>query len=69
MNAGVGPAFFPVVQVGLSFLQTFETLSLERRFLCMADAGLDLTLAEKRALQTVLTVAQKFSLSLILFTR
>jgi len=35
----------------------------------MADAGLDLTLAEKRALQTVLTVAQKFSLSLILFTR
>ena len=45
VNARVGPALFPVVQVGLGFLQTFEALSLERRLLGMADAGLDLALA------------------------
>ena len=38
VNAGVGPAFLPVIQVGLSFVQTFEALSLEGRFLSMADA-------------------------------
>jgi len=34
-----------VIQVGLSFVQAFEALSLEGRFLSMADAGLDLALA------------------------
>src|SRR4029450_3703607 len=45
VNPCIGPALLPVVQVDLSFLQTFEALSLQRRFLGMADAGLDLPLA------------------------
>jgi hypothetical protein len=38
VNARVRPALLPVVQVGLGFLQTFEALSLQGRFLGMADA-------------------------------
>lgn len=45
MNAGVRPALFPVIQVGLGFLQSFEALSLQRRFLGMTNTGFDLPLA------------------------
>ena len=45
VNARVGPALFPVIQVGLRFFQTFEALPFERRFLGVADAGLDLALS------------------------
>jgi len=43
VNARVGPALFPMIQVSLSILQTFEALSLEGCFLGMAHAALDLT--------------------------
>src|SRR5258708_33334892 len=42
MDALVGPAFFPVVQIRLRLFQTLEALALQRRLLRMADPGLDL---------------------------
>ena len=45
MNPRVRPALLPVVQIGLRLLQTFEALSLQGRFLGVADAGLYLALA------------------------
>src|SRR5271165_435080 len=63
MDARVGPARFPVIQGGLRLLGAFEAHALQRGLLRMAHAALDLPLGEKRALQTVLTVAQKFSSS------
>jgi len=61
VNAGVGPVLFPVVQVSLGFFQAFKALSLQRSFLGMANAGLDLPFGEKCAMQTVVMVANKFS--------
>jgi hypothetical protein len=69
VDAGVGPPLLPMVQVRLRFCQALEPLSLQRRLLGMADAGLDFAFGEKRALQTVVAVAQKFSPSHILSTR
>src|SRR5579859_183068 len=45
VNAGVGPAFFPAIEIGLGFFQTLEAQTLEWRFLRMADAGFDFALA------------------------
>ena len=45
VDARVGPALFPMIQIGLRFLQAFETHALQRRLLRMADAALDLPLA------------------------
>src|SRR5258708_6993304 len=45
VNTSVGPTLFPIVQVVLSLLQTFEALALQRCFLRVADAGLDLPFA------------------------
>ena len=41
MDAGVGPALFPVIEIGLSLFQALEALALERGFLRVADAGFD----------------------------
>ena len=43
MDAGIGPALFPVIEIGLSLLQALEALTLERSFLGVADAGFDFT--------------------------
>jgi hypothetical protein len=43
MNAGVGPARFPPVQIRLSFFQAFKAHSLQRRFLGVGDTGFDFT--------------------------
>ena len=40
MDARVGPALFPAVQIGLRFLETLKALPLERCFLRVADPGL-----------------------------
>jgi len=61
VDARVGPVDFPAVQVGLRLFQAFKALPLERRVLGVPDAALDLALGEKRAMQTVVTVAPKFS--------
>ena len=45
VDARVGPARFPVIQVGLRLLKAFEAHALQRRLLRMADAALDLPLA------------------------
>ena len=45
VDARVGPALLPVVQIGLRLLQAFEAQSFQRRFLGMADASLHLSLA------------------------
>ena len=39
VDARVGPAQFPVIEIGLSFLQAFKALSFERCFLRVADTG------------------------------
>ena len=38
MNAGIGTACLPTIQIGLCLLQAFKAFSLERP-LCVADAG------------------------------
>src|ERR1700691_4017188 len=43
MNARVGPALLPVIQIRLSLFQALEALTLQWRFLRMADSGFDLT--------------------------
>ena len=37
MDAGVGPAFLPVIEIDLSLLQALEALTLERGFLRVSD--------------------------------
>ena len=61
VNARVGPALFPVIEIRLRFFQALEPLSFQRRFLRVADAGFDFALGEKRALQIVRVTRQKFS--------
>jgi hypothetical protein len=39
VNAGVGPAFFPVIQIGLGLVESFETQSFQGRLLRMADTA------------------------------
>src|SRR5579885_1884217 len=41
MNAGVGPALLPAVQISLCVFQALEALSFEWSLLCMSDTGLD----------------------------
>jgi len=38
VNAGIGPALFPMVEIALRLLQAFEAESFERGFLGMTDA-------------------------------
>lgn len=45
MNAGVGPALFPMIEVGLRLGQGLKTLSLQWRLLGVADTALDLSFA------------------------
>jgi hypothetical protein len=45
VDAGVGPALFPVIEVGLGLFQALEALPLERSFLRVSDAGFDFTFA------------------------
>ena len=45
VDARVGPARFPVVQIGLGLFQALEAQSFQRRFLGVADAGFDLPFA------------------------
>jgi hypothetical protein len=45
VDARVSPAFFPAIEVGLGFFQTLEAQTFQRRFLRVADAGLDFALA------------------------
>src|SRR5208283_5752090 len=53
VDAGVGPAFFPVVQIGLGLFQALETLAFQRRLFGMSNSGFDLTLVESHRMQTV----------------
>src|SRR6266705_2021473 len=41
MNAGIGPALFPAIQIRLRFLETLKAHPFEGRFLGVADPGLD----------------------------
>jgi hypothetical protein len=45
MNAGVGPALFPAIQVGLSLFQTLEAQTFQRGSLRVADTGLNFAFA------------------------
>ena len=45
MDAGVGPAFFPAIQVGLRLVETLEAQAPQRRFLRVADGGFHLPFA------------------------
>src|SRR6266567_1550426 len=45
VDALVGPALFPVIQIRLRFFQALELLALQWRFLGMGYAGLNLTLS------------------------
>src|SRR4249920_167920 len=40
VNARIGPALFPVIQVSLCLLKTLKTLPLQRGILCVTDAAL-----------------------------
>ncbi len=41
MDPRVGPVLFPVVQIHLRFFHALEALALQRRLLCVGDAGFD----------------------------
>ena len=41
MNASIGAASFPTIQIGLCFFQTLEAFPFERCLLGMSDGGLD----------------------------
>ena len=45
VDARVGPALFPAVQIGLRFFQALEAQPFQRRLLGVSDAGLHLALA------------------------
>ena len=45
VNARVGPALLPVVQIGLRLFEALEALPFERRLLRMPDAGFNLAFA------------------------
>ena len=45
MDAGVGPAPLPAVEVGLGVVEPLEAEAAQRRLLRVADAGLDLALS------------------------
>ena len=45
VDARVGPAFFPSVQIGLGFFQTLEAQAFQRCSLRMTNAGFDLAFA------------------------
>ena len=45
MDALVGLALFPVIQIRLCFFQALELLALQRRLLRMGHTGLNLTLS------------------------
>jgi hypothetical protein len=45
MDARVGPACFPMVQIGLGCLQAFKTQPFQRRVLRVADAPFHLPFA------------------------
>src|SRR5262249_20126749 len=45
VDASVGPARLPAIEIGLRFLQTLEAQALERRALGVADGRFDLALA------------------------
>src|SRR5271165_1403540 len=45
VDAGVGPALFPMIEVGLGFFHTLEAQAFQRCSLRMTNAGFDLTFA------------------------
>ena len=45
VNARIGPAFLPAVQVSLSFAEAFEAQSAQRSLLRVSDTGLDFSLS------------------------
>jgi hypothetical protein len=60
VDAGVGPAGVPAVQVRLGLVQRLEALTLERRGLRMADGRLDLALLESYRLQPMPVIHRGF---------
>ena len=52
---------FPVVQVGLSLLQAFETQPFQRSILGMADAAFHFSLGSSRQLHPVVAVRGNIS--------
>ena len=69
VDARVGPARLPAVEVSLGVGEALQALAFERCVLGVADAAFDFAFGEKRALQTVTTVARKFLPSRIRFIR
>jgi hypothetical protein len=61
VNARVGPALFPVIQVSLCFLQAFEAQTFQWRVLGMTDASLDFAFGSSRQLHPVVTVRGSIS--------
>ena len=45
VDARVGPALFPVIEVGLGFFQTLEAQAFQRGSLRITDAGFDFAFA------------------------
>ncbi len=45
MDAGVSPAGFPAIQIGLGLFEAFETLALQRGLLGVSDTGFDFAFA------------------------
>ena len=61
VNARVGPALLPVVQIRLLLFQALEALPLQRCFLGMSDARFDLGLGADCRMHRVRTVRRSDS--------
>jgi hypothetical protein len=53
VDAGIGAAGLPMVQIGLRFFQALEAFSLEWCFLGVAHGGLDFSFAQSRQLHVI----------------
>ena len=60
VDAGVGPARLPAIEIGLGLVERLEAQPLERRFLGMADGRLYLALLESCRLQPVSLIRRRF---------
>jgi hypothetical protein len=51
VDARVGPALFPVIEVGLGFVQSLEAQAFQRYCLRMSDTGFDFAFAVRASRQ------------------
>src|ERR671925_156697 len=60
MNARVGPARLPLIQIGLSLFEAFEAFPLQWSLLCVSNAALDFAFVQSRQLHVIQPIPNRF---------